>query len=74
MRYAQIKSGLRLHIVCEAGEEYYDTIIRKGHLSPPLCRTKYFKGHFRMTINIPLANACKNCCRVWDAQKEDARI
>jgi len=64
MRYAQIKAGQRLHIVCEPGEEYRGEIIRAGHVSAPLCRTNHFKGSYRMTINLPLANACRNCLRM----------
>jgi len=67
MRYAQIKSGHKLHLVCEAGEEYHGEVVRSGYVSAPLCRTPAFKGQYRMTINVPLANACKNCLRVWRA-------
>lgn len=65
MRYAQIKGGHKLHLVCEPGEEYRGKLIRAGQVSAPLCGTSAFKGHYRMTINVPLANACKNCIRVY---------
>lgn len=64
MRYAQIEGGLKLHLVHEAGEEHRGQIMRKGYLSAPLCGTSRFKGKYRMTINVPLAHACKNCLRV----------
>lgn len=65
MRYAQIISGRKLHLVYEPGEGKDDkSIVRAGHLSSPLCGTSRFKGEYRMTINVPLANACRNCLRV----------
>lgn len=67
MIYAQIKGGHKLHLACEPGEEYQGQIIRAGYVSAPLCRTPAFKGSYRMTINVPLANECKNCRRVWKA-------
>jgi hypothetical protein len=69
MRYAQIASGQKLHLVCEAGEEYRGEIIHAGHVSAPLCRTPRFDGNYRMTINVPLANACRNCLRVHKARR-----
>ena len=63
MTYAQISSGRKLHLVCEAGEEYRGEIIRKGFLSNPLCGQKTSEN-YRMIINVPLANACKKCIRV----------
>ncbi|GAF77736.1 unnamed protein product [marine sediment metagenome] len=66
MRYAQIKAGNRLHMVYGAGEgPDNEHLIRAGHISAPLCETRFFKGHFRMTINMPLGCACKNCDRVY---------
>lgn len=70
MRYAQIKSGQRLHIVCEAGEEFHGEVIRAGHVSAPLCGTRHFRGSYRMTINVPLANACRNCMRVYQSARD----
>ncbi|HTV71176.1 MAG TPA: hypothetical protein VMF90_21820 [Rhizobiaceae bacterium] len=67
MTYAQIDKGMKLHIVCEPGEEYRGEVIRIGHLSAPLCCTPRFRGFYRMTINVPLGNACKNCRRVATA-------
>jgi len=69
MRYAQIKSGKKLHLICEAGEVYWGEIIRKDHQSAPLCKTSAFHGNYRMTINVPLGNACKNCLRVYNSGK-----
>ena len=62
MRYAQEKTGQKLHLVCEAGEEYKGQIVRKGFVSPPLCGRKITR--WRMTINMSLGSACKNCLRV----------
>ncbi len=62
MLYAQEKSGQKLHLVAEPGEEYRGEVIRKGHLSQPLCG-RTVQG-YRMNINVPLANACRNCLRV----------
>lgn len=67
MIYAQEKSGQKLHLACEAGEEYRGQIIRRGSLSDPLCGRKV--EHYRMTINVPLGKACKNCLRVERAGK-----
>lgn len=64
MIYAQIKGGHKLHLAAEPGEEYYGEVIRKGYVSAPLCRTPAFQGHYRMTINVPLRAACKNCRRI----------
>jgi hypothetical protein len=65
MIYAQISGGMKLHLACEAGEEYRGEIIRKGQVSAPLCGTPAFKGRYRMTINASLGEACKNCQRIW---------
>lgn len=63
MRYAQYKSGLRLHLVCEPGEETPSGhVVRAGFLSWPLCGMKR-DGGYRMTINLPwsLGHSCKRC-------------
>lgn len=68
MRYAQIRSGQKLHLVYEAGEGKDDTsIVRAGFVSAPLCGKNAADG-YRMTINVPLANACRNCRRVYAAR------
>lgn len=68
MRYAQIKGGLKLHLVYEPGEGPDDAhLVKAGFLSSPLCNQS-FEGNYRMTINVPLANACRNCLRVYDAR------
>lgn len=65
MRYAQVASGQRLHLVCEAGEETPDgEVIRAGFLSAPLCHRPWSRS-YRMTVNLPLGHACKNCLRVY---------
>jgi hypothetical protein len=60
MKYAQIKSGNKLHLVYE---------IPLGGLSDPVCGIK--TDHYRMTINVPLGNACKNCRRRLNAKSFD---
>jgi len=66
MRYAQINSGNKLHLIFEAGEGFErDNLIPAGYVSAPLCHTSAYNGRYRMTINVPLAHACKNCQRVY---------
>lgn len=72
MKYAQIKAGQKLHLVCEAGEEHNGEVIRKGFVSDPLCGRKH--NGYRMTINVPLANSCKNCLRVWNKRVKERGI
>lgn len=70
MRYAQIKSGQRLHLVYEAGEGTSpDKLTPRGHLSAPICDERTFAGRYRMSANNPLGNCCKNCRRVWHARR-----
>lgn len=57
MRYAQIKAGRKLHLI----ELYPD-----GGATIPLCGYQRFNS-YRMTINMPLGNACKNCIRSYSA-------
>jgi hypothetical protein len=52
MRYAQTKSGNKLHLVYE---------LPLGGVTNPVCGIKV--NHYRMTINVPLGKACKNCLR-----------
>lgn len=69
VRYAQVKGGQRLHLVYEPGEGPDDQhIVRAGHLSLPICGRPAPDG-YRMTINMPLANACRNCRRVYNARR-----
>lgn len=64
---AQIKSGHKLHLAFQAGEGYdYEHLTPAGCLSAPLCHTKGFRGRYRMNINLPLRNACKNCVARWN--------
>lgn len=71
MRYMQIKSGQKLHLVYEAGEGKDDEhLIKKGYISSPICGRGFdINGNHRMTINVPLANACKNCLRVDNSRR-----
>jgi len=63
VKYAQYKAGNKLHIVLEPGEETPSgNIVRKGYLSNPLCGQR--GDSYRMTINVPLAHACKKCVRI----------
>lgn len=66
MRYMQIKKGQKLHLTYEAGEGKDSiNLIKAGHISAPICGRGFDElGNFRMTINLPLANACKNCRKV----------
>ncbi len=64
MLYAQIKSGRKLHLVCEPGDEYRGEVIRSGFLSNPLCGQPC--EAYRMTINVPLANGCKKCRAIYN--------
>jgi len=59
MIYAQIKRGLKLHLV----HEYED-----GEVGQPICGTN--ADGFRMSINVPLGNACKRCIRVFNVQNK----
>ena len=66
MTYAQVQGGQRLHLVCEPGERWKDgDIITAGHLGLPICGRRVPPSGYRMTINVPLANLCGNCRRVW---------
>ena len=66
MRYAQYKGGQKLHLVYEPGEGHGEHIVRAGFLSAPLCGKAGLR--YRMTINLPLGNACRNCSRVYEAR------
>lgn len=69
MTYAQVKAGQKLHLVCEPGEAWKDgRIVRKGEIGLPICG-RPVKRIYRMTINVPLAHACKNCLRVRRAAR-----
>ena len=67
MRYAQIKSGGKLHLVYDPGEGHGAEIVRAGTLSQPLCGTH--AASYRMTCNVPLAHACRRCRRVHNARR-----
>lgn len=71
MIYVQIRSGQRLHLAYEPGEGKDDSsIVRAGFVSDPLCGRAAPNG-YRMTCNVPLANACRACARVWSARYRD---
>lgn len=68
MRYAQIRSGQKLHLVFEPGEGWERRqLVPAGRLSQPICGMVAKHG-YRMTINVPLAHACKRCIRVARAR------
>ncbi|SNR99842.1 hypothetical protein SAMN04488503_2261 [Humidesulfovibrio mexicanus] len=69
MRYAQIKGGQKLHLVFEAGEGWDDQhLVKAGHVSAPICGRQAPPEGYRMTCNLSLGEACKNCLRVARAK------
>jgi hypothetical protein len=60
MRYAQEYGGQQLHLVHEV-----DGLVDFRALCG---RSPVKRGHWRMTINVPLRHACRNCLRVWRAR------
>lgn len=70
MRYMQIEGGQKLHLVYEAGEgRDAQHLIPANRVSAPICGRGFNKdGGFKMTINVPLANACKRCLKVYNAR------
>lgn len=75
MRYMQIKGGQKLHLVYEPGEGIDSKhLIPYRHLSAPICGRGFTDdGTFRMTINAPLGNACRNCLRIYASRQHRAR-
>lgn len=69
MRYAQFKGGQKLHLVYEPGEGYRDAVVPDGEVSRPLCGRR--GSDYRMTINLPLGHACRNCLRVCRSRHHD---
>ena len=67
MIYAQIKSGRKLHLAAEPGEhDQNGRIVLAGNLSYPICGQPMKEASsYRMTINVPLANACKKCSATY---------
>lgn len=53
MIYAQVRGGQQLHLVFEA----------EGRVSRPICGKAV--ESYRMTSNMPLGHACKNCQRIF---------
>ena len=70
MKYIQIKGGQKLHLAYEAGEgKTKENLVEANHISAPICGRGWDEnGNFRMTINVPLGNSCKNCNRVYNAR------
>ena len=70
MRYMQIKSGQKLHLVYEPGEGRDDShLIKKGFIGAPICGRGFDDNDkYRLTINIPLGHACKRCLRVYNSR------
>lgn len=67
MTYAQIAAGQKLHLVYEPGEGPDPTqLVPANQLSKPLCGRAVER--YSMTINVTLANACRNCLRVFAAR------
>lgn len=73
MIYMQIKSGQKLHLGYEAGEGKDDQhLIKADYVSAPICGRGFDKdGNHRMTINVPLGNACRNCWKVYKSRSKD---
>ena len=68
MIYAQVNGGQKLHLAYEPGEgKDNSSIIRAGFISNPICGRPAPNG-YRMTCNLPLANACKRCLKVYKAR------
>ncbi len=63
MRYAQIKSGNKLHLVYEI----------PGGLTQPICGTKTNGHGFRATFNVPLNYACINCQKVINGKNHEMK-
>lgn len=73
MIYAQVSGGQKLHLAYEPGEGPDDKhLVRAGYVSDPICGRPAPEG-YRMTINVPLANACKRCLRVYAARNKEQK-
>ena len=66
MLYAQEFRGQKLHLVAEQDKHLTGRPVSYSALCG---RTPHRRGWWRMTINMPLAHACKNCCRIWDKRR-----
>lgn len=62
MTYAQERFGMKLHLV--------DVVNGRPMLTALCGRTV---GSWRMTINLPLGHACRNCVRVARAENPSPR-
>lgn len=56
-RYAQRRAGRKMHLVTEFGADRVAMVARCG--ATPTAE----RGNWRMTSNVPWANACRNCLR-----------
>lgn len=70
MRYAQELRGQRLHLVRETDPDLTGRYVERRALCG---RIPDRRGDWGMTINVPLANACKSCCRVLAAIRSRQR-
>ncbi len=66
-RYAQRTSGAKLHLVRAYGDGSVDARALCGMVPSPA------RGNWRMTINVPLAHACRSCTRLWQLKEEPNR-
>lgn len=62
MRFAQEKKGQKLHLVYDLGQ---------FGLSQPVCGRKV--SGYRMTINVPMRQACGNCLRRMNSKSFDSQ-
>lgn len=60
--YAQEYKGQKLHLVQEITQQDVSQVALCG-------RNCCQRGNWRMTINMPLANACKRCLQVFEANR-----
>lgn len=75
MRYAQIKGGLKLHLVYEAGEGIsLQNLTPIGQLSAPLCGIRVKNNRYRATFNVSLGNACDRCVRIYSSRNKRGHI
>jgi hypothetical protein len=63
LRYAQEYGGQQLHLVTNYGDG-------KVAFRAACGRTPARRGTWRMTINVPLGHACKNCLRVLQTRRD----
>ena len=59
MKYAQIREGMKLHLVNDYGDL---------GLGATLCGIS--PQFYRLTVNVPMGNACRNCMRIYNAHSK----